>query len=151
MKIESFGRSIALAIIYFLFSAIITGWFIAKKFWLYEGVQLMTLSGSIAGAKWLIQIIAALILLREKRWMFIKEIGFVCLVGSAALLIYYFLPTSWQLSSLIVSVAFSVVIMIALYFKAVKKLEVSTAWFWSWIICLVAAILLQLTVVFDIL
>lgn len=151
MKIEGFKRSLALAIIYFFFSAIITGWFIARKFRLYESVDLMTLSGGIAGAKWLIQIIAALIFLREKRWMFIKEIGFVALIGSAALLIYYFLPTGWELSSLIVSVGVSVAIMIVLYFRAVKKLDLSLNWFWSWIICLIAAILLQLTVVFGIL
>lgn len=144
------GRAIALAGIYFLFGAIITSWFIARKAWLYESVDLMILSGSIAGAKWLIQLVAALILLRETRWTFIKNIGLVCLAGSAALLIYYFLPISWGFGTLTVSVAFSVLLMIGLYYRAVKISNVSIYWFWSWIVCLLIAVSLQLTVVFDV-
>lgn len=151
MKPENTGRSIALAALYFLFGTIITVWFIARKFWLYDSVNLMALSGSIAGVKWLIQLLAALIILREKRWVFIKNIGLVCLIGSAALLIYYFLPTTWGFASLTVSVAFSVVIMIFLYYRAVRQSVVSIYWFWAWIVCLLAAIMLQLTVVFDVL
>jgi hypothetical protein len=150
MKPESTGRSIALATLYFLFATIITTWFIARKFWLYDSVELMILSGSIAGAKWAIQLSAALILLRTQRWSFIKNIGFVCLTGSAALLIYYFLPVSWGFSTLVISVAFSVLIMIFLYYRAVKQSALSIYWFWSWIVCLLIAITLQLTVVFDV-
>jgi hypothetical protein len=147
---ESIGRSIALAILYFLFGTIITTWFIARKAWLYDSVELMILSGSIAGAKWAIQLSAALILLREERWTFIKNIGFVCLIGSAALLIYYFLPISWGFSTLVISVAFSVLIMLVLYYRAVKQSAVSIYWFVSWVACLLVAITLQLTLVFDV-
>lgn len=150
MKPESTGRSIALAALYFLFGTIITTWFIARKFWLYDSAELMILSGTFAGAKWAIQILAALILLRQQRWIFIKNIGFVCLAGSAALLIYYFLPISWGFSTLAISVAFSVLIMIFLYYRAVKQSFLPVGWFWSWIICLLIAITLQLTVVFDV-
>lgn len=150
MKSESTGRSIALAILYFLFATILTSWFIAKKFWLYDSVSLMALSGSIAGAKWAIQLLAALIFLREERWTFIKNIGLVCLIGSAALLIYYFLPYSWGFYTLAISVAFSVLIMIFLYYRAVKQSAVSMKWFWGWIVCLTVAIGLQLTVVFEV-
>lgn len=150
MKPESTGRSIALAALYFLFGTIITTWFIARKAWLYDSVELMILSGSIAGAKWAIQVSAALILLRDKRWPFIKNIGFVCLVGSAALLIYYFLPIRWGFSTLVISVAFSVLIMIFLYYRAVKQSALSIYWFVGWMICLLIAITLQLTVVFDV-
>jgi hypothetical protein len=148
---ETTGRSIALAILYFLFGTIITTWFIARKSWLYDSAELMILSGSIAGAKWAIQLLAALILLRAQRWPFIKNIGFVCLIGSAALLIYYFLPVSWGFSSLVISVAFSVLIMIFLYYRAVKQSALPVYWFWSWVACLMLAIALQLTVVFDVL
>lgn len=151
MKTESTGRSIALATLYFLFATIITSWFIARKFWLYDSVSLMGLSGSIAGAKWAIQIIAALILLKEQRWIFIKRIGLVALIGSAALMIYYVLPISWNFYTLVVSVGFSVLIMIGLYYKAVKQSNLSIVWFWGWIVCLIIAIMLQLTVVFDVL
>lgn len=150
MKTESTGRSIALATLYFLFATIITSWFIARKFWLYDSVSLMGLSGSIAGAKWAIQIIAALILLKQQRWIFIKRIGLVALIGSAALMIYYVLPISWDFYTLVVSVGFSVLIMIGLYYKAVKQSNLSIIWFWGWIVCLIIAIMLQLTVVFDV-
>lgn len=151
MKTESTGRSIALAILYFLFATLLTLWFIARKSWLYDNVGLMGLSGSIAGAKWAVQIIAALILLKDERWLFIKRIGLVALIGSAVLMIYYALPISWGFSTLVVSVAFSVLIMIGLYYRAVKQSGLSIAWFLSWIVCLIIAIMLQLTVVFDVL
>lgn len=144
------GRSIALAGIYFLFGSVITIGFIASKSWLYESISLMILSGIIAGGKWAVQLIAALVLLREHRWVFIKNIGLVCLIGSAALFVYYFFPVSWGFSIIAISVGCSVVLMIGLYYRAVKKSEVSIYWFWSWIICLAVAILLQLTIVFDV-
>ena len=150
MKPESTGKSIALAALYFLFGTIITTWFIARKAWLYDSVELMILSGSIAGAKWAIQLLAALILLRAQRWVFIKNIGLVCLIGSAALLIYYFLPERWGFNTLVISVACSVLIMIFLYYRAVKQSALSMYWFWSWVVCLLIAISLQLTVVFDV-
>lgn len=150
MKTESIGRSIALATLYFLFASILTSWFIARKFWLYDTVGLMGLSVSIAGAKWVIQLIAALILLKEQRWIFIKRIGLVALIGSAALMIYYILPISWGFSTLIISVAFSALIMTGLYYRAVRQSGLSIRWFWSWITCLVIAILLQLTMVFGV-
>lgn len=144
------GRSIALAGIYFLFGSVITIGFIASKSWLYESISLMILSGIIAGGKWAVQLIAALVLLRRQRWVFIKNIGLVCLIGSAALFVYYFFPVSWGFSIIAISVGCSVVLMIGLYYRAVKKSEVSIYWFWSWIICLAVAILLQLTIVFDV-
>lgn len=151
MEQERTGRVIALAILYFLFGTILTTWFIARKAWLYDSVELMVLSGSIAGAKWLIQLSAALILLRKERWIFIKNIGLVCLIGSAALLIYYFLPIRWGFNTLVISVAFSVVLMLFLYYRAVKQTGVSMYWFMSWVVCLLIAVALQLTVVFDVL
>lgn len=144
------GRSIALAGIYFLFSAIITTWFIARKAWLYESADLMILSGSIAAGKWAIQLVAAVILLREQRWTFIKNIGLVCLAGSVALLIYYFLPLSWGFLTLAVSVGFSVLLMILMYYRAVRLSHVSIYWFWTWIACVTVAVFLQLTLVFDV-
>lgn len=150
MKTESTGRSIALAALYFIFATMLTCWFIARKFWLYDTVGLMGLSGAIAGAKWAIQIIAALILLKEQRWIFIKRMGLVALIGSAALMVYYVLPVSWGFSTLVISVALSVLIMIGLYYRIVKQSGISIAWFYSWIICLALAVTLQLTVVFDV-
>lgn len=151
MKPESMGRSLALAALYFLFASILTSWFIARKFWLYESVGLMTLSAGIAGAKWAVQLIAALILLKEQRWLFIKNIGLVALVGSVALFLYYVLPARWGFGTLAGPVVFSVLIMMVLYYRMVKQLGLSMYWFWSWVLCLILAVLLQLTIVFDVL
>lgn len=150
MKPESISRSLALAALYFLFATILTSWFIARKFWLYESVELMALSASIAGVKWAIQIIAALILLKEQRWVFIKNIGLVALIGSIALFLYYILPARWGFGTLAGPVVFSIVIMMVLYYRMVKQMELSLYWFWSWIISLILAVLLQLTLVFDV-
>lgn len=144
------GRSIALAGIYFLFGSVITMGFIASKSWLYESISLMIVSGCIAGGKWAIQLIAALVLLREQRWVFIKNMGLVCLIGSAALFIYYFFPVSWGFSIIAIPVGFSITLMIALYYRAVRKSNVSIYWFWSWIVSLLVAVCLQLTIVFDV-
>ena len=151
MKPESMGRSLALAALYFLFASILTSWFIARKFWLYESVGLMTLSAGIAGAKWAVQLIAALIILKEQRWLFIKKIGFVALVGSVALFLYYVLPAKLGFGTLAGPVVFSVLIMIVLYYSMVQQLGLSMYWFWSWVLCLMLAVLLQLTLVFDVL
>lgn len=150
MKPESISRSLALAALYFLFASILTSWFIARKFWLYESVGLMTLSAGIAGAKWAVQLIAALILLKEQRWVFIKNIGLVALIGSVALFLYYILPASWGFGTLAGPVAFSIGIMMLLYYRMVKQLGLSLYWFWSWIMSLILAVLLQLTLVFDV-
>jgi hypothetical protein len=91
-----------------------------------------------------------MVLLKTQRWLFIKRIGLVSLIGSATLMVYYVLPVSWGFSTLVICVASSVLVMIGLYFRAVKKSRLSIAWFWSWIVCLIIAILLQLTMVFDV-
>jgi hypothetical protein len=144
------GRSIALAGIYFLFGAVITLGFIASKAWLFDSVSLMILSASIAASKWLVHLIAVFLLPRDNRWTFIKNMGVACLSGSAALLIYYLLPISWGFYTLAVSVGFSVLLMIFMYYRAVRLSQVSIYWLWSWIVCLTIAIFLQLTVVFDV-
>ena len=74
-------KNIFLSATYFLLSIVITWWFIAQAELLYVSQQLMLLSCSIAGAKWAIQIVAALLLLNQKKWMFIEGISFVCFVG----------------------------------------------------------------------
>lgn len=79
-------KDISLTFLYFLLSTLITGWFIGEKYALYENTQQMILSGSIAGAKWEIQILAALFFFGKKKFEFIRRISFVCFIGSALLL-----------------------------------------------------------------
>lgn len=74
-------KNIVLTTIYFGMSTIITAWFIFIGKAFYSSFNNMALSGSIAGGKWGLQILMALLFLGLKKWAFIKEIGFVCLVG----------------------------------------------------------------------
>lgn len=146
------NNHIIIAALYFLLSVILTGVFISQKFWLYSSINAMILSGCIAGGKWLIQIIAAVIFLKEKKWEFIRRIGFVCFVGSLVLFVYHifnFLPLPVSgFSQFILSIGLSVLVMIAMYNKAVKKMAISVKWFLGWMLCLAIAIVLQVNIVF---
>lgn len=109
----------------------------------------MILSGTIAGAKWLLQIIAAFIFLKEKKWEFIGRIAFVCFIGSCVLFTYNimnYLPLSLGgFSQFLFAISLSVITMIFLYYRAVRKTAISMMWFWGWIVSLAIAILLQVT------
>lgn len=111
----------------------------------------MILSCVIAGAKWGVQIVAALLFLKNKKWEFIKLIGFVCLIGSCILLpycLFYFVRSAPN--SFLISLIIAVFTMIATYYKAVAQMNISKIWFWGWVSCLAIAISLQLFVVFKI-
>ncbi|MBB2144238.1 hypothetical protein GM921_01960 [Pedobacter sp. LMG 31464] len=145
-------KDISLAILYFLLSLFISILFISQNDLLYTDTNQMILSGSIAGAKWGIQIIAALFLLKKKKFEFIRRISLVCLSGSISLLSYYllmYLPLSswWQF---VLTLIICVVIMLVLYFQAVAKTRIGLQWYFGWVACLIIAILLQLTIVFHI-
>ncbi|MEO7045621.1 MAG: hypothetical protein ABI091_09975 [Ferruginibacter sp.] len=146
------NKNILLSFVYFLLATVVTGIFIANKFWLYSSVNAMILSGCVAGVKWLIQIVAAFVLLKELKWVFIRRIAFVCFIGSVILFVYYifnFLPLPLGgFSQFILSIGLSVLVMIAMYYRAVKKTGLSIAWFLGWILCLIIAITLQVFVVF---
>ena len=142
----------AWAALWFALSTLLTGIFIANKFWLYSSVDAMMLSGSIAGAKWLVQVMAALIFLKEKKAAFLRRIGFVCFTGSVLLFVYYLfnflsLPVS-GFTQFVGSIALSVAVMIAMYYKAVLATGLSLKWFLLWLACLAVAITLQATIVF---
>lgn len=139
-------------IVYFLLSAILTGIFIANKFWFYSSVAQMILSGAIAAGKWLIQIIVVLVFLKEKKWEFLKRMGLVCLIGSCVLFSYhilFYLPLPLSGFSLFVlSILSSISVMVGMYYRAVSKSNLPAKWFWGWMLCLCIAIILQLTLVF---
>jgi hypothetical protein len=145
-------KDISLTFLYLLLSILITGWFIDQKHSLYENPEQMLLSGSIAGAKWGVQILAALIFLGKKKFEFIRRISFVCFIGSIVLLSYYlmaYLPIS-NANQFLFALGLSVAVMLFLYFKAVIKSRLNLKWYLGWVICLCIAITLQLTVVFHI-
>lgn len=147
-----FNKNIASAIICFLLSAVLTGLFIAYKFWLYSGSKAMMLSGGIAAANWVIQIIAAILFLGKEKWIFIRRLGGICLVGTLLLFTYNlmnFLPLPLGgFTQFIFAIGIAVAVMTVLYYRAVKKSNLSARWFLLWLGCLAIAIFLQLMVVF---
>ena len=144
-------REILWAVFFFAASTIITWWFIDKGKTLYFSQDKMLLSCAIAGAKWGIQIAAAFLFLADKKWLFIKRIGFTCFVGSCILLPYCFFDNVRSIDkSFLASLIIAVLIMIVMYYKAVLQTAISAKWFWGWIACLAIAISLQLFVVFKI-
>lgn len=140
------------AILNFTLSVFLTWWFIDRS-QLYISLNQQLLSGAIAGGKWGIQVIAAVLLLKEKKWEFIRQISIACLIGSLILLPYCIIgPTDpdeddFFLGSLVIAV----VVMIGWYYHGIRKSRVSISWWLAWLLCLVIAICLQLFYVFSIL
>lgn len=148
----SSSKKIYWAAFYFLISTAITWWFV-DVCPLYTSLQQKLLSTGIAGAKWSLQIGAAYFFLADKKWNFIKNIGFTCVVGSLILLPYPIAAVFFKIDNaqfFVGSLIVAVLVMIVLYFLSVKKSGLSLKWFWGWIICLAIAIVLQLTVVFSV-
>jgi multisubunit Na+/H+ antiporter MnhB subunit len=145
-------KNVGFAFLWFSLSALLTVLFIANKFWAYNSVNSMILSGCIAGAKWIIQIITGFLFLKEKKWAFVNRIGFVCFIGSTLLflynLLYFFSLPIGGFSQFVLSIGISVGVMILLYYKAVKKTGLSIRWFLFWLLCLGMAVFLQITLVF---
>jgi hypothetical protein len=149
---QNVQKDISLTILYFLLSLFISIVFISQNDLLYTDANQMILSASIAGAKWGVQIIAALIFLRKKKFEFIRRISLVCLIGSISLLSYYIIAlfplSNWHKFEL--SLFICVVIILIFYFIAVTKTRVGLQWYFGWLICLIIAVLLQLTYIFHI-
>ena len=146
------SKKIYLAFLYFFLSTLIT-WWVVDACPLYSSLQQKLLSTGIAGAKWGLQIVAAYFFLSGKKWDFIKNTGFICLIGSVILLPYAIAASFSHVNSatfFISALLIAVAVMIILYFLNVQKLSLHKKWFWAWIVCLAIAITLQLTVVFSI-
>lgn len=138
--------------VYFALSTLFTWWFVVVSP-LYISKNQMLLSTAVAGGKWAIQVIAGYLLLREKNWLFLKNIGWVCFIGSCILLPYVLLSITGIASDarfFVGSLAASVLTMIYAYYRAVRNTGISLKWWLAWLCCLAAAISLQLTVVFHV-
>jgi hypothetical protein len=141
-----------LALAYFILSAVITWLFIVLAPG-YISYEQMLLSNAIAGGKWGLQIMLGFFLLRDKRWGFIKNIGFVCFAGSCMLIPYILL--SWlqvtnSMKLFTASLILAVALMIILYRRAVLKTGIGMGWWWFMMLCIGIAVSLQLTLVFHI-
>ena len=112
----------------------------------------MIISGLIASTKWALQLTAAGIWLGKEKWIFIKRLGLVCLTGSCLLYTYNlmsYLPLPFSgFTQFIVAITIAVITMAFFYYRAVKRVGLPLKWFIGWLICLVIAIVLQITVVF---
>lgn len=142
-----------LFLLYFALSAIITWGFVAVSP-LYISKEQMLLSIAIAGGKWALQIVLALLFLYDKTWEFLKNIGIVCLIGSCILLPYALFAQSGITNSpqfFIGSLISAVLVMIPAYRQALLSSNVTIKWWYFWLLCLAVAITLQLTVVFHVL
>lgn len=144
-------RDAVLAACLFGLSTLVTWWFIEAGAGLYASREKMLLSCGIAGAKWAVQIVAALAFAGTVRWAYIRRLGWVCLAGSTVLLPFCFVPVRVALGTtgFFASLAVSVVLMIGLYWWAVRRSGLQPRWFWGWIACLAVAITLQVTVVAE--
>lgn len=60
-----------------------------------------------------------------------------------------YLPIS-NANQFLLALGLCVAVMLFLYFKAVIKTRISLKWYFGWVLCLIFAITLQLTVVFHI-
>jgi hypothetical protein len=152
MTVDPYDRkNIQAALFFFAASTFITWWFIEVAPF-YNGFSQKLLSCSIAGVKWALQIIFALIFLQGKKWNFIRLIGFTCFVGSLILLpfcISSFTNNSPGSEFFLGSLILSVAVMIVLYFVSVRKARVPMLWWAGWLLCLAIAITMQLKVVFN--
>lgn len=136
----------------FLLSVIVT-WLFVISFPGYASLEQMLLSSSIAGGKWLLQIIIALLLLKNRAVNFINAISKVCLWGSLALI--PFIVSSffkWDSGTVlfVFSLVLAVAVMIVSYYTGVRKQGLSIYYFLTWLCSLLVAITLQLTVVFGV-
>lgn len=145
-------KHIILAGVCFFISTLLTWWFIEVSN-LYHSQKQEILSAGIAGGKWGLQILLALIFLREKKWAFIYGISVVCMVGSIILLPYCLALISGFPDSpafFVGSLIAAVFAMLVFYYQTVKKNEVGGQWFVFFAVALFIAVSLQLTVVFKI-
>jgi hypothetical protein len=139
------------ATVYFGLSLILTILFVLVCP-MYISQEQLILSLSIAGGKWIVQITAAIALLRKRRSSFIHGMGRVCLLGSL-ILVPYILSGWLEISNEPVfffgSLMLAILVMVYRYYAEVTRLNLSLAWWYFWLLCLTTAIGMQLTVVFH--
>lgn len=144
-------RNAVTAILYFAVSVMITAWFIEQKFGYVVTPDAILLSNIVAALKWVVITIAALLLLEEDKWIFIRRTAFAYLASSCAMCSLYafrFLPiSSWQ--QFTYAMALALLVMIIFFFKAVVNTRLSLKWFAVWMAILVISVILQVKAVFS--
>lgn len=142
-------RNAIFAIIYFAISGLITAWFIEQKFGYLASPLTILFSNFVSVFKWAVMVIAAILLLKRNKWVFIRRLGFACFAGTCMLLTIFITRRihidSWQQFTYPVFLALFV--MTVLCYTAVRRTDVSIKWFIGWLICLAIGIVLQTRVV----
>jgi hypothetical protein len=139
------------ATVYFSLSLILTTLYILACP-LHIPHEQLILSLSILGGNWIIQILAATVLLRNRRLSFIHGMGRVCLLGSLVLTPY--ILSSWlEFSNEPVfffgSLMLAILVMVFRYYAEVIRLNLSVAWWYFGLLCLTIATGLHMTLVFH--
>jgi hypothetical protein len=145
-------KYIVQAVICLSLSTVFTWQFIAVSN-LYQTQSQEVLSCSIAGENRSLQILLALLFLKEKNRSFIYGISLVCLVGSVMLLPYCvarLLGFADNSAFFVGSSITAVMCMSALYYRTVRQNQVGLHWVVFFAIALFIAVSLQLTVVFQV-
>lgn len=139
------------AILYFAVSVIITAWFIEQKFGYEATPEAILLSNIVAASKWVVITIAALVMLEENKWIFIRRTAFAALAGSCAMYSTYafrLLPiNSWQQFTFAMILA--MLVMVIFFLKAVVDTRLPLKWFAVWMTCLLISVIMQTRVVFS--
>jgi len=130
----------------FALSTILTGLFV-RAYGGYASKEIMLLSGSIAGGKWTIQILAGFFLLDNRRWIYIRQLADTCLIGSLVLLPFAIFSdgATFFFGSLLACI-------LVMSVHIVLRMEsAGFSWRWPalWLALLCIAVGLQLTVVFH--
>jgi hypothetical protein len=152
MSLNAFVKEKLFFVLFFGLSTLLTWWFVVFSP-LYISQKQMLLSTAVAGGKWGIQVLLAILFLKKSKWPFLENIAFVCFVGSCILMPYvgFRCLGLWEASYYFTgSLVVSVLVMIAMYYRAVMKSGIDLKWWLFWLLCLAIAISLQLTVVFHV-
>ncbi len=139
--------------VFYFASATVISWLFIAVSPLYISERQMYLSMAVAGSKWGVQIVFALLFLKKKTWVFLCSIGFVCFIGSVTLLPYIALSKTALANGsafFIGSISTAVLVMVVEYYRAMRLSSVSIRWWLFWLGCLIIAVTLQLTVVFAV-
>jgi hypothetical protein len=141
-------KSKHLALLYFLLSIIVTYVFIDANA-VYNTQRFKIVALTIAAIVWGIQVVAAFLLLKNKKYAFMREAGKVCFWGSVVLMlsvaINYFsnLSSEVQLHISAANVLLSVIVMAIMFANFLRRLQLSLGWLAVWLICLCIAVPLQ--------
>jgi hypothetical protein len=138
------------ATIYFSISLILTAIFILSRP-IYITREQLEESLIVAGGKWVLQIILAIVLLKRRRFSFIHALGRISLFST--LFFLPFIVSSWleiydAPPFFLGSMAVAGFTSIYIYYLEVKRLYLSMGWWYFWLFSLALSVALQAIFVF---